>query len=226
MGGVTGENRRKVLKEILRQLHAGVPPDLVKERSRQFLEGANSPEIVEIEQELINEGASREEIQRLCDVHLTIFKEELEKRFEVAPTSPIGMSVEEHKMLQQIVRELDVLAGKVQGAENLEAVKEELTQLGHIAEELLDAEKHYLREENVLFPVLEKRVITGPPAIMWVEHDQLEERKKQPKNPLELMRYLAVRGKEGKYLGTTDVIQDVTDVKEIGGEKRLLDWEG
>jgi len=103
MGGVTEEERKKALKEILRQLHAGVPPEQVKERFRQFLEGVSSLEIAKIEQELVAEGVSREELQRLCDVHLAIFKEQLEKqRVEVAPASPINILLEEHKMLQQI----------------------------------------------------------------------------------------------------------------------------
>ncbi|MEM2676936.1 MAG: DUF438 domain-containing protein, partial [Candidatus Bathyarchaeia archaeon] len=157
MGGVTEEDRKKVLKEILRQLHEGVPPERVKEQFRQFLEGVGPLEIAKIEQELISEGISREEIQRLCDVHLTIFREQLEKqRLEAAPTSPLGILLEEHSMLQQITQKLGLLAEKVQGAENIGALKEELAQLRHVVEELLDAEKHYLREENVLFPVLEK----------------------------------------------------------------------
>ncbi|MBS7608547.1 MAG: DUF438 domain-containing protein [Candidatus Bathyarchaeia archaeon] len=186
MGGVTEEDRKKAIKEILRQLHAGVPLEQVKERFRQFLEGVSSLEIAKVEQELINEGVSREEIQRLCDVHLAIFKEQLEEqKLEVAPTSPLGILLEEHKMLQQITQKLSVLAEKVQSAENLEAVEGELVQLRHIAEELLDSEKHYLREENVLFPVLEKHGITEPPAIMWMEHNQLREKKKQLKRLLE-----------------------------------------
>ncbi|MDW8044265.1 MAG: diguanylate cyclase, partial [Nitrososphaerota archaeon] len=36
----------------------------------------------------------------------------------------------------------------------------------------------------------------------------------------------AVRDKGGKYLGTIEVTQDITDIKKIEGEKRLLDWEG
>jgi PAS domain S-box-containing protein len=39
------------------------------------------------------------------------------------------------------------------------------------------------------------------------------------------IRYFAVRGKDGKYLGTLEVSQDITDIKEIKGEKRLLDWK-
>jgi len=37
------------------------------------------------------------------------------------------------------------------------------------------------------------------------------------------IRYFAVRDKEGKYLGTLEATQDITEVKKIAGEKRLLD---
>jgi PAS domain S-box-containing protein len=186
MGGITEEERKKALKEILKQLHAGVPPENVKERFRQFLEGVSPLEIAKIEQELIGEGISREEIQRLCDVHLAVFKEQLEKqKVEAVPASPLHILLEEHKMLQQITQTLGLLADKVEKAESLNAVKEELAQLRHVADELLDAEKHYLREENVLFPILEKHGITEPPAIMWMEHNQLREKKKQLKGLVE-----------------------------------------
>ena len=186
MGGITEEERKKALKEILKQLHAGVPPENVKERFRQFLEGVSPLEIAKIEQELIGEGISREEIQRLCDVHLAVFKEQLEKqKVEAVPASPPHILLEEHKMLQQITQTLGLLADKVEKAESLNAVKEELAQLRHVADELLDAEKHYLREENVLFPILEKHGITEPPAIMRMEHNQLREKKKQLKGLVE-----------------------------------------
>jgi len=38
------------------------------------------------------------------------------------------------------------------------------------------------------------------------------------------IRYFAVRDKDGKYLGTLEVTQDITEIKKIEGEKRLLDW--
>ena len=39
------------------------------------------------------------------------------------------------------------------------------------------------------------------------------------------IRYFPVRDKKGKYLGTLEVSQDITDIKTIRGEKRLLDWK-
>ena len=38
------------------------------------------------------------------------------------------------------------------------------------------------------------------------------------------IRYFAVKDKSGKYLGTMEVTQDLTDLKKIEGQRRLLDW--
>jgi DUF438 domain-containing protein len=37
-----------------------------------------------------------------------------------------------------------------------------------------------------------------------------------------LIRYFAVRNKDGKYLGCLEVSQDIHDIQKIKGEKRLL----
>ncbi len=37
------------------------------------------------------------------------------------------------------------------------------------------------------------------------------------------IRYFAVRDKSGRYLGTLEVGQDITEIQGIKGEKRLLD---
>ncbi len=39
-----------------------------------------------------------------------------------------------------------------------------------------------------------------------------------------LIQYFAIRNAEGKYLGTLEFTQDITEIKKIEGEKRLLDW--
>jgi DUF438 domain-containing protein len=184
MDRITSEEREKALKEIIRQLHAGISPDQVKERFRKLLEGVSPLEIAKIEQELINEGIPREEIQRLCDVHLAIFREQLQEA-EAAPGTPINILLEEHKMFQQLTEKLNMLAERVQEAQSTNDVDKELSKIKQIVEELLDAEKHYLREENVLFLVLEKHGITEPPAIMWTEHNQLRETKRRLKSLVE-----------------------------------------
>ena len=40
-----------------------------------------------------------------------------------------------------------------------------------------------------------------------------------------LIRYYAVRDDEGKFRGTLEVSQEISDIQEIKGDKRLLEWE-
>ena len=59
-----------------------------------------------------------------------------------------------------------------------------------IVQGILDAELHHKREEDVLFPELEKREITGPTRIMRLEHDQLREKKRRLKELIKVVEYL------------------------------------
>lgn len=45
------------------------------------------------------------------------------------------------------------------------------------------------------------------------------------KGRLIYIRYFAVRDKEKNYRGVIEMSQDITDIKKIEGEKRLLDWD-
>lgn len=176
----TAENKKKIMKKIIAQLHSGTPVSEVKETFKRVLGGIGPLEIAKIEQELIKEGMPRQEIQRLCDVHLAVFREQLEKqKLEVPLGHPISILTEEHKILLQLSKKLNTIVNRIQEESHVGDVADEAKQLKHIAEELLDAEKHYLREENVLFPFLEKHGITEPPAVMWIEHNQIRDTKKQ-----------------------------------------------
>lgn len=73
-------DRKRTLKERIKELHAGASPEKVKERFRRVLANLSAEEIAKIEQELIEEGMPWHGIQRLCDVHLALFREQLGKQ--------------------------------------------------------------------------------------------------------------------------------------------------
>ncbi len=171
-------NRKSMLKELIKALHAGAHPDEVKERFKEALEDIGPQEISKVEEELIEEGMPREEVRKLCDVHLAVFRESLEREKTLAPVGhPIYILMEEHKVILQTATELKDIAQKIKEAKDFTSVSREMEQLRHIEEHLKDSESHYVREENVLFPYLEKHGVTQPPAIMWMEHDQIRELK-------------------------------------------------
>ncbi|MFZ1038590.1 MAG: DUF438 domain-containing protein [Candidatus Bathyarchaeia archaeon] len=179
-------DKKRMLKEIVKQLHDGVPPQEVKEKFKQILKDTSSEDIAKIEQELVKEGMPREELQRLCDVHLAVFGEQLEKHeLQTPPGHPISILMEEHKILTQRAERLGILAKMIEEACDVVYVGDVLTEVQGIVKDFVDAEKHYLREENVLFPMLEKHGITEPPAIMWMEHNQIRDIKKRLRSLVE-----------------------------------------
>jgi len=169
-------SRKSMIKEVIKALHAGAHPDEVKERFKEALENIGPLEISKVEEELIEEGMPREEVRKLCDVHLAVFRESLEREKTLAPVGhPIYILMEEHKIILQTATELKNVAQKIKEAKDFTSVSREMEQLRHIEEHLKDSESHYIREENVLFPYLEKHGVTQPPAIMWMEHDEIRE---------------------------------------------------
>jgi hypothetical protein len=174
------EEKKRMLKEMIKQLHAGVPPQEVKEKFKQVLADTSSEDIAKIEQELVKEGMPREELQRLCDVHLAVFGEQVQgQELHLTAGHPISILMEEHKIMLERADRLKRNVGMIEEACDVVHVGDVLTDLQGIVKDFADAENHYLREENVLFPTMEKHGITEPPAIMWMEHNKIREIKKK-----------------------------------------------
>lgn len=167
--------RKAALKSLIRRLHGGEPPERLKREFATLIAGLSAEELARAEEELIKEGLPREEVQRLCDLHLAIFKEGLEgPKPELPPGHPIQILMAEHELLLGFAAELKGLVQEMK-----EGKGQDRERLREIVQHLLEAESHYRREENVLFPYLEKHRITEPPAIMWMEHDQLRGLKRE-----------------------------------------------
>ena len=179
MSGST-EDKKRLLKEIIKQLREGVPPQEVKEKFKQVIADTSAEDIARIEQELVKEGMPREQLQKLCDVHLAVFGEQVQEReLYLPPGHPINILMEEHKAILERADKLKIAVGLIQEACDVVYVGDALTELKSIVRDFADAEKHYQREENVLFPTMERHGITEPPAIMWMEHDRIRETKKK-----------------------------------------------
>lgn len=195
----TGTDVKRLLKDLIKQLHEGKNPEEAKKRFRSILQDVSSIQIAQVEQELVKEGMPQEEIRKLCDVHLEVFRESLDKqKIELETDHPIYVFMEEHNAILKHVEELRKKIQKVSGARNSGDVSYEISELKRIAEHLMEMEKHNVREENVLFPYLEKHGISEPPAVMWAEHNELKEKKKQLLSLLEASDKVAFKDFAGQ----------------------------
>ena len=91
--------REEVLKQIIRELHAGTPVEELQNRFKKLIESTSPDEIAEMENALIREGFPPEEIQRLCDVHARVFEKSLRKSGKGGkiPGHPVHTFLEENK---------------------------------------------------------------------------------------------------------------------------------
>jgi DUF438 domain-containing protein len=177
--GKIDEGKKKGIKDMIRRLHEGEDPDEVKKEFEEVLKDTSPTEIARIEDELVREGLPRERLHKLCDVHLAMFKDQLDGQKVIAPEGhPVHTLMEEHKILLRFAEMLRQDAEKVSRARGFEEVRDAVDHIRHIADHFKESEKHYLREENVLFPYLDKHGIKEPPAVMWMEHDKIREIKK------------------------------------------------
>jgi len=173
--------RKQALREVIRRLHAGEKVEELKEEFGNAIRGVTAGEIAEAERALISEGIRVTEIQRLCDLHVAIFKESLDQ--EPAPETLPGHPVFTFRMENEVmIRLLEAMA------ENLKSWKDGdqhvLDTLRDKAENLGAIEKHYSRKENILFPYLEEKGLEGPSSVMWGVDNEIRAEIKQFKRYL------------------------------------------
>lgn len=176
MDHLSPNSKRDLLKHMILQLHSGEAPEEVRGRLVELLKSIPYNEVVQVEQELINEGLPEEEVLKFCDIHTQVLDGHIDQSGakEIPEGHPVDTFKKENRELLKLVNTLNRFYEKIKLPAELE-LDTYMIQLKAFFNNLMDVEKHYLRKENLLFPYLEKYNITGPPKVMWGKHDETRE---------------------------------------------------
>ncbi len=158
------ERKKKLVADIIRQLHQGLPVEKAKDRILKEVGRLSSAEITGIEQSLIDEGLPPEEIKRFCNVHALLFEHALEQSVATPdqPAHPVNALIRENRRIEEITARLK----KAMSAGDAAGARAALT-------ELRGLDRHYAIKENAIFPFLERHGFTGPSKVMWSKHDEI-----------------------------------------------------
>ena len=156
------KSRKELLKHLILQLHEGVAPGTVKKQMVDLMSKIPYGEVVEVEQELINEGLPEEEVLRLCDIHTEVLdgKIDLSGMLIVPPGHPVDTFKAENRELEKVAAQLLESFKLVDELFAREGAGGYTNKLKSLFNSLSDVDKHYRRKENLLFPFLEKHGIT------------------------------------------------------------------
>jgi len=168
------ERRIGQLKEIILHLHQGLPEAQVKSRLAAIVQETDAGEIAAMEQQLMAEGMSVDEIRSMCDLHARLTGELMREPPHAAPL-PAGHPLQtfraENRALERVIADAREEAAALAGAPTPAGAA--LDRLQARLNELQDVEKHYRRKENHLFPVLERHGVTAPSKVMWAKDDEV-----------------------------------------------------
>jgi hypothetical protein len=171
--------RKSKLKELILKLHDGESASEVRQELEESLKNIPYGEVVEVEQELIQEGLPESEVLKLCDIHGSVLEGNID--LSAAKGIPVGHPVDifkhENAELKKVAEKTKGLLSTLGQVGREEFENYIFTLLGFF-NELMDVDKHYQRKEYLVFPYLEKNEITGPPKVMWGKHDEIREQLK------------------------------------------------
>lgn len=178
--------RKEKLKELILKLHEGHDPLHVRYELIATLKNIPYGEVVEVEQELIQEGLPETEVLRLCDVHGDVLNGHIDQSGaqSIPEGHPVDVFLQENKELRSVIAKASQLLGSLPSVPE-GSFKEFSLQILSCFNQLMDVDKHYKRKEYLVFPYLEKNEITGPPKVMWGKHDEIRE---QLKACIEILR--------------------------------------
>src|SRR5699024_8883662 len=136
------EHRQEILKEVIKEIHAGRSVEEVKSKFAEAIEGVSPAEISAMEQQLVKEGLPIEEIQNLCDVHAAVFKGSIEEIHhpEQIPGHPIHtLKMENEAIEKHIDQNIYSALNKFKKDDNEENINNLIQEINL----LWDIDKHY-----------------------------------------------------------------------------------
>jgi len=165
------EKRVETLAEIIKELHAGKDREAVKQKLAALVRQTTTEEIAAMEQKLMSQGMTVNEIKGMCDLHAQVLGDLVQEDFQArtTPGHPVHTFHGENEAILETTRTMREVIGGLNPA-NMEPG---VSRWRELHEQLLDVEKHYARKENVLFPYLERHGITGPSQVMWGKDDDI-----------------------------------------------------
>jgi len=217
------QQRIEIMKNLIRQLHAGVAEERVKAQLETLLDEADYSDVFLMEVQLIQEGIPAESIQQLCDTHTRVLKKhlDLQETPETVPGHPVHTFVQENRELTKTTARIRLLMQQVDALPDEQDATEPMRAIQGLLNNLMDVDKHYRRKEYLLFPHFEKNNLPGPPTVMWGKDDEVRTLLRQTIAGLQQVEQLnAAEAKAYNLIAVSPAIEAVDDM--VYKEEKIL----
>ena len=159
------------IKSYLQRLNKGEALESVQTDFVRECKDVDPADIMQAEQELLREGTSIGELQRLCDVHSALFhgSTRLSAAASLIQISghPLQTFTLENAALEKLIHRVEQA---LENNDNNNSITNELL------EQLRQIAIHYAKKGDLLYPHLNVQYgISGPSAVMWTVDDEIRD---------------------------------------------------
>lgn len=159
------------IKSYLQRLNKGEALESVQTDFVRECKDVDPADIMQAEQELLREGTSIGELQRLCDVHSALFhgSTRLSAAASLIQISghPLQTFTLENAALEKLIHRAEQT---LENDDNNNTINNELL------EQLRQIAIHYAKKGDLLYPHLNVQYgISGPSAVMWTVDDEIRD---------------------------------------------------
>lgn len=151
------KNRRELIKSYVKRLSEGEDLESVRKDFVKNFENVSSSEIMDAEEALLEVGVDRADVQRLCDVHSSLFhgKTESEGGKDLKLINISGHPLRFFFLENEKIKELIDLGEDSQDWEKIKDISNKIT-------------SHYRKKGDLIYPLLKENYKKpGPSEIMW-----------------------------------------------------------
>jgi DUF438 domain-containing protein len=154
-------DRKKIedLTKLLIRIGQGKNPRLLRQEATRLIGGVTDCDIAMAEQNLIRNGYSQQLVEQLSAafVLMAILEGQSENLKNSLPENHLLRKVlVEHDLMRCFLADLKDTVAKIQQLHNISDTNAEFMKLTHIIEHISAMTEHIEREEDVIFPSLEK----------------------------------------------------------------------
>ncbi len=186
--------KTKCIMYILKEFCAG---KMDKREAVKSLEEVEPIDLYLAEVELVSDGFGSKDLKNIADIYETLLSGKSNEFYEtLIDEHPLKILMTEHKKLRRSVYVCDNISKNISNSLTVE----QETILKLLVDNLYELDKHIRREEEVIFPRLKERDMSGRTILLSDEHEDLKELRTR-------LRALLTEGRD-----TDDIIQVLDDM--------------
>ena len=193
------KTKEELLKSYIERLNNGEDLEKVREEFVKNFKSVSVHDIINVEQDMINNGTDVNDVQKLCDLHSALFhgltEEEVyqnEEKEKYDEGFPINILKKENEALDKLLDELKINLD----SDNIDKIIETINKLKEI-------KRLYQKKEELIMPLLYEYGVKGPSDVMWGVDDEIKHEYSELNHLLNKDSYFSLKNRIIKVMERT-----------------------